>query len=146
MIARMDEGGFRLRFFSPQRHMSRKFLARLTQIDYGREIAFVALTPSENEMLGVARFFADPDYQKAEYAVMTRSDLKGRGLGWQLMRHLIDYARAEGLERLYGSVLSENVTMLRMCQQLGFKTGRDPEDPTIFKVELSLNGPGQAGA
>jgi len=146
MIARMDEGDLRLRFFSPQRHMSRKFLARLTQIDYGREIAFVALTPSENEMLGVARFFADPDYQKAEYAVMTRSDLKGRGLGWQLMRHLIDYARAEGLERLYGSVLSENVTMLRMCQQLGFKTGRDPEDPTIFKVELSLNGPGQAGA
>ncbi len=139
MIARMDQNDLRLRFFSPQRHMSRKFLARLTQIDYAREIAFVALKPSEDEMLGVARFFADPDYRKAEYAVMTRSDLKGHGLGWQLMRQLIDYAKAEGLERLYGSVLSENVTMLRMCQQLGFTTRHDPEDPSIFKVELPLN-------
>jgi acetyltransferase len=145
MIARMDQNDLRLRFFSPQRHLSRKFLARLTQIDYGREIAFVALTPSEDEMLGVARFFADPDYTKAEYAVMTRSDFKGRGLGWQLMRQLIDYAKAEGLERLYGSVLSENVTMLRMCQQLGFNTRHDPEDPSIFQVELPLNSPGDGG-
>jgi len=139
MIQQMDPNDLRLRFFSPQRHMSRKFLARLTQIDYGREIAFVALTPSEDEMLGVVRFFADPDYRKAEYAVMTRSDLKGQGLGWQLMRHLIEYARAEGLEQLHGSVLSENVTMLRMCQQLGFKTRHDPEDPSVFQVELPLN-------
>ncbi|RIA56371.1 bifunctional acetate--CoA ligase family protein/GNAT family N-acetyltransferase [Dichotomicrobium thermohalophilum] len=145
MIQRMDQNDLRLRFFSPQRHLSRKFLARLTQIDYGREIAFVALTPSEDEMLGVARFFADPDYRKAEYAVMTRSDLKGRGLGWQLMRHLIDYAKAEGLERLYGSVLSENVTMLRMCQQLGFNTRHDPEDPSIFQVELPLNPSPESG-
>jgi len=139
MIDRMDPNDLRLRFFSPQRHMSRKFLARLTQIDYGREIAFVALTPSEDEMLGVVRFFADPDYRNAEYAVMIRSDLKGRGLGWQLMRHLIDYAKAEGLERLYGSVLSENVTMLRMCRELGFQTHRDPDDSTVFQVELPLN-------
>jgi len=146
MIGRMDPNDLRLRFFSPQRHMSRKFLARLTQIDYGREIAFVALMPAQDQMLGVVRFFADPDYRTAEYAVMTRSDLKGRGLGWQLMRHLIDYARAEGLSRLYGSVLSENVTMLRMCRQLGFQTHHDPEDPSIFKVELPLNGSDQTGA
>jgi len=139
MIHRMDRNDLRLRFFSPQKHMSRKFLARLTQIDYGREIAFVALTPSEQEMLGVVRFFADPDYRRAEYAVMTRSDLKGRGLGWQLMRHLVDYAKAEGLEQLHGSVLSENVTMLRMCRELGFKTRHDPDDPTTFQVVLPLN-------
>ena len=139
MIARMEAGDLRLRFFSPQRHMSRKFLARLTQIDYGREIAFVALTPDEREMLGVVRFFADPDYRNAEYAVMTRSDMKGRGLGWQLMRHLIDYARSEGLERLHGSVLSENTTMLRMCRDLGFQIRHDPDDPAVFQVELPLS-------
>jgi len=142
MIARMDAGDLRLRFFSPQRHMSRKFLARLTQIDYGREIAFVALTPGETEMLAVARFFADPDYRTAEYAVMTRSDLKGRGLGWRMMRHLIDYARAEGLERLHGSVLAENTTMLRMCRDLGFQIRHDPEDPAVYQVELPLNDHG----
>ncbi len=146
MIQRMDQNDLRLRFFSPQRHLSRKFLARLTQIDYGREIAFVALSPAEEDMLGVARFFADPDYRQAEYAVMTRSDMKGRGLGWQLMRHLIDYAKAEGLERLYGSVLSENITMLRMCRELGFQTRHDPDDPSIFQVELALKSPaGRSG-
>ena len=145
MVQRMDQNDLRLRFFSPQRHMSRKFLARLTQIDYAREIAFVALTPSEDEMLGVVRFFADPDYRNAEYAVMTRSDLKGRGLGWQLMRHLIDYAKAEGLEQLQGSVLSENATMLRMCRQLGFRTRHDPDDPSVFQVELPLNKADTAG-
>ncbi len=139
MLAGMNPNDLRLRFFSPQKHMSRKFLARLTQIDYGREIAFVALTPQEDELLGIARFFADPDYRSAEYAVMTRSDLKGRGLGWHLMRHLIDYARREGLEQLHGSVMSENATMLRMCRQLGFNIRHDPDDPSIFQVVLPLN-------
>ena len=79
-------------------------------------------------MLGVARFFADPDYEKAEYAVLVRSDLKGLGLGWLLMQHLISYAKSEGLKTLYGSVLSENVNMLKMCSELGFSVSRNSED------------------
>lgn len=139
MIKRMDAGDLRLRFFVPQRHMSRKFLARLTQIDYGREIAFAALSPSRDEMLGVVRFFADPDYRQAEYAVMVRSDLKGKGLGWLLMQHLIAYARAEKLQTLYGTVMQENTTMLKMCRELGFKVERDPEDTTCYRVTLDLS-------
>jgi acetyltransferase len=129
----------RLRLFAPVRELSHQFLARLTQIDYAREIAFIALADGdEPEMLGVVRFFADPDYERAEYAVMVRSDLKGHGLGWILMRHLIAYAVAEGLSILQGSVLRENQTMLQMCRELGFSVNVDMSDPHVCSVALDL--------
>ncbi|MGA7325903.1 MAG: bifunctional acetate--CoA ligase family protein/GNAT family N-acetyltransferase [Rhodomicrobium sp.] len=140
-MAKMTPEDIRLRMFSPVREFSHQFLARMTQIDYAREMAFVALreipggTP---EMLGVARFFADPDYKRAEYAVMVRSDLKGHGLGWMLMRHLITYARAEGLAFLHGCVLRDNAVMLEMCRELGFNLAVDEKDPTLYAVVLDL--------
>ncbi len=82
---------------------------------------------------------ADPDYVKAEYAVLVRSDLKGKGLGWQLMQQIIDYARAEGLQELFGSVLAENGTMLRMAQELGFRIEVDHDDRMLRSVILRLD-------
>jgi len=140
-MSRVTQEDLRLRLFSPVRQFSHQFLARLTQIDYAREMAFVAVRPAEDgtsEMLGVTRFFADPDYEKGEYAVLIRSDLKGRGLGWVLMRQLIGYAREEGLKTLYGSVLDENTGMLQMCRDLGFHMMRDPDDGRVFAVTLDL--------
>ena len=141
---RMDPEDIRLRMFMPVREFSHEFLARMTQIDYAREMAFIALRPDgagDWEGLGVARFFADPDYEKAEYAVLVRSDLKGLGLGWILMQHLITYAKSEGLKELYGTVLCENVNMLKMCRELGFSVKRNPEDETVYLVTLDLGSP-----
>jgi acetyltransferase len=138
----MTPEDIRLRLFGPVRELSHEFLVRMTQIDYAREMAFIALRPQAEggeEMLGVVRFFADPDYEKAEYAVMVRSDLKGVGLGWVLMRHLIAYARGEGLKSLYGTVLKENATMIQMCKELGFEVHRDPEDLLVYAVTLDIN-------
>ena len=144
-MERMDPEDVRLRMFMTVREFSHKFLARMTQIDYAREMAFIALRPDgegDQESLGVARFFADPDYEKGEYAVLIRSDLKGYGLGWLLMKHLISYAKSEGLKSLYGTVLSENATMLKMCRELGFNVRRDPDDETVYLVTLDLGSPG----
>lgn len=127
----------RLRFFAAHSDLSHKFLARLTQIDYAREMAFVALS-SSGDLMGVARFAADPDYERGEYAVLVRSDLKGAGLGWALMSLLIEYATASGLGILDGSVLAENTSMLDMCRKLGFRVRPDPEDTTVRLVELQL--------
>lgn len=127
----------RLRFFAPKASLSHRFVARLTQIDYAREIAFIAIA-ADGEMLGVSRFSADPDFETAEYAVMVRSDLKGKGLGGLLMSQLLDYARASGLKRIIGSVLAENTGMLAMCRQLGFAISSDPEDFAVRHVELDL--------
>jgi acetyltransferase len=67
-----------------------------------------------------------------------RSDLKGHGLGWELMQLIIRYARSEGLNRIEGQVLRENSTMLQMCRELGFRIESDPEEPTICIVTLAL--------
>ena len=128
----------RMRLFAPQKGLSHKFLARLTQIDYARDMAFVALAEADGALLGVVRFSADPDYERAEYAVLVRSDLKGRGLGWQLMRHLIDYAAATGIRELFGHVLAGNTTMLAMCRELGFSVGFEPGDLSVRLVRLAV--------
>ena len=145
-LAKLDPNDLRLRFFAPVKDMTHAFIARLTQIDYAREMAFLALDPDTNEMLGVVRLAGDPDGESAEYAVIVRSDLKGLGLGWALMQRIIAYARSAGLKRVTGEVLRENTTMLKMCEALGFTATVDPEEPSIVHVSLALDGAGAARA
>ena len=137
-VARLEPGDVRMRLMAPRKSFSHAFIARLTQIDYAREMAFVALKPEGGELLGIVRLIADPDYVRGEYAVIVRSDLKGAGLGWALMEQIIAYARQEGLEEIFGSVLAENTTMIRMCRELGFEVRRQPDDPTLVEVVLRL--------
>jgi acetyltransferase len=130
----------RMRFFTAAPNRSHKFLARLTQIDYAREMAFVAISAESGDLLGASRLAADPDYTRAEFAVLVRSDLKGQGLGWRLMQHLIAYARAEGLGQLFGEILASNTTMLEMCREFGFRVEVEPGDATLRCVTLDLGG------
>lgn len=136
-FSRVTADDSRMRFFTPIKDLTHELLARLTQVDYAREIAFVALSDT-NELLGVSRFSADPDYERGEFGVLVRSDLKARGLGRALMVQLTDYARAEGLKVMVGDVLTENQAMLRLAAALGFRIAIDPEDPTVRRVELRL--------
>ena len=101
-------------------------------------MAFVSLDKEQKQLLGIARLAADPDYTKGEYAIIVRSDLKGTGIGWALMRHLMAYAEKEGLRQLVGDVLANNQRMLDMCHSLGFQISLDPEDSSIYKVRLKL--------
>jgi acetyltransferase len=128
----------RLRFFHAVKEFSHQFVARLTQLDYARAMAFVALDTETGEITGVARLHSDSRYESAEYAVLVRSDLKGNGLGWALMQLLIDYATTEGLKSLSGQVLTENTTMLAMCRELGFSVKADPNDAGVAQVSLDL--------
>ena len=137
-VAKLSREDIRFRFLTPRKEFSHKFVARFTQIDYARAMAFVALDKEQKELLGVARLAADPDYVTGEYAVIVRSDLKGTGIGWALMRHLIRYAEKEGLRELMGAVLAGNQRMLEMCRSLGFEISIDPEDASIRKVRLKL--------
>jgi acetyltransferase len=137
-VAELSPEDIRFRFLSPRKEFSHKFIARFTQIDYSRAMAFVSLDKEQKELLGIARLAADPDYTKGEYAIIVRSDLKGTGIGWALMRHLIAYAEKEGLRQLVGDVLANNQRMLDMCHSLGFQISPDPEDSSIYKVRLKL--------
>ncbi len=139
-IAKLDPEDIRFRFLAPRKEFSHRLVARFTQIDYARAMAFIGLDAEQTEMLGVARLAADPDYIAGEYAVMVRSDLKGKGIGWALMEHLIHYASVEGLHELYGEVLAGNTRMLEMCRRLGFDVHPDTDDPGLLKVTLPLPG------
>ena len=133
----MTDEDLRLRFFAPVRNLSHAFIARFTQIDYARAMAFIALEPSSGKLLGVVRLHANATYESGEYAILVRSDLKGRGLGWLLMQTIIEYARSEGLREIEGQVLRDNTTMIAMCRELGFSVRSDPDDASICVVRLS---------
>ncbi len=130
----------RLRFFSAVRHFSHEFIARLTQLDYARAIALVMIEPDTGEMLGAVRLLADADYDRGEYGILVRSDLKGKGIGWRLMRIMIEYAHWLELRLVEGQVLRENRTMIQMCRQLGFRVEPDPDDATLVRVVLPILG------
>jgi len=137
-FAAVTQQDLRLRFFAPVKEFGHSFIARFTQIDYARAMAFIAIEESSGKMLGVVRLHADANYDSGEYAILVRSDLKGRGLGYLLMQMIIEYARAEGIKSIEAQVLSENSAMLAMCRELGFAIAPDPRDPDTCLVKLAL--------
>ncbi|GAB3411908.1 bifunctional acetate--CoA ligase family protein/GNAT family N-acetyltransferase [Massilia agilis] len=143
---RLTPEDVRLRMFVRLRELSPAQLARFTQIDYDREMAFIATRvgpDGEPETLGVSRAVADPDNVKAEFAVTIRSDLKGQGLGTLLMQVLVDYCRDKGIRELVGEALAENVAILRLAARLGFHKTQLPGEE-IVSMCLNLQGPGVA--
>ena len=122
-IEQLQPADIRLRFFSSRRELPHSELARLTQIDYDREMAFVAVRvrpDGTHETLGVVRAVVDPDNVDAEFGVIVRSDLKGKRLGELLMRKLVGYLSGRGTQRLVGDVLRENTGMRELARSLGF--------------------------
>jgi acetyltransferase len=89
-------------------------------------------------MIGLVQIHSDSIYESGEYAVLLRSDLKGRGLGWALMQLIIEYAKSEGLKAISGDVLQENMVMLEMCRSLGFEVKTDPVEHDVCDVKLTL--------
>ena len=145
-FAAVTQQDLRLRFFAPVKEFGHTFIARFTQIDYARAMAFIAIEESSGNMLGVVRLHADANYERGEYAILVRSDLKGRGLGYMLMQMIIEYARAEGLKTIEGQVLAENTAMLAMCKELGFEIAADPGDPEACIVKLASSQRADASA
>jgi acetyltransferase len=130
-----------LRFFTPMKTLSHVMAARFTQIDYDREMALVLAergAPGKAAIGGVARLAADPDNERAEYAIIVGRELTGQGLGRLMMERLIAYAKKRGIGELYGDVLRKNTAMLSLCRKLGFVEKPLPDDPTIVQVSLDL--------
>jgi acetyltransferase len=147
-LTRLDPQDVRLRVFYSRRSIEHSELARLTQIDYEREMAFLAVTPGPSgapeQTLGVVRAVADPDNISAEFGILVRSDLKGQGLGTLLMDKLIRYLRGRGVQRLVASVLRENRRMLDLARRLGFVQST-PAGGETFEIELRLASTSDTG-
>ncbi len=125
----------RYRMFVRVRELNPSQLARFTQIDYDREMAFIATRPGPDgieQTLGVARVVADPDNIEAEFAVTVRSDLKGHGLGQILMSKLIAYCRLRGTRAIVGEALPQNTRVIKLVRKLGFEVSKNPADDTML--------------
>ena len=141
LFDKLSPEDIRMRFFAPKKHLTHPFAARLTQIDYDREMALVLAepgTPGRAEVFGAVHISADPDGERAEFAIMLRGDMAGLGLGPLLMRRIIDYARSKGLREIIGDVLRENRPMLRLCDLFRFQRKSKIDDPGVIAVHLRL--------
>ncbi len=137
LLQRLDPEEVRLRFFLHIRNFSHDMAARMTQVDYDRELSLVVVPPEGGErIVAMATLVMDPDNAEAEYAILVHHDWAGQGIGKHLMRCLLDVARARGVGTVYGDVLAENGPMLAVVRSLGFTIRRDPEDPQCMRVSL----------
>jgi acetyltransferase len=134
-----SERTIRMRFFSLVKTLSRDSLIRLCHLDYEREMAMVAEHRDERgpHIIGVSRYYFDPETGAAEFALVVGDLWQGKGLGWQLMHRLIEVARERKVRQLSGLVLAENSNMLQLVQDLGFRVEPD-NDPSVVEVTLDL--------
>lgn len=152
-VARLTPEDIRFRFFGLVRELPHTQMARLTQIDYDREMAFIASAADEQggrETLGVVRTVTDPDNQHAEFAIVVRSDFKELGLGKRLLVKMIEYCRARGTREMIGQVLADNRRMLSLAKSLGFKShtivGEDAVEVRLPLQETASSSAAEASA
>jgi acetyltransferase len=142
LVSRLTPEDIRFRFFGLVQQLPHSQMARMTQIDYDREMAFIATARDDQgleETLGVVRAVTDPDNEATEFSIVVRSDLKGSGLAREMMKKMIRYCRDRKTVTMVGQVLKENGRMLHFVESLGFRKTRTV-DIDVVEVELDLQG------
>lgn len=139
-IRRLSPESRRLRFLGQINEASDELVRSLTDIDYRRDVAFVALVHRDGEKreIGVARYGTNEDGTVCECAVTVADEWRSRGLGVALMRHLIDVARLRGIRSMFSIDEADNAGMRDLAKFLGFKRARDPDDATQVIHTLAL--------
>ncbi|SHG87251.1 acetyl-CoA synthetase (ADP-forming) [Hydrocarboniphaga daqingensis] len=144
LLERLRPDDVRLRFFAAIRYFSHEMAARMTQIDYDRELVLIAQPDDEPETLcAVAHLVIDAYGERGEFALLVHHDHAGSGLGRQLMNELIAHGRAQQLQQIVGDVLRHNRPMLALAAHLGFTEKPHDQEPDCRRVELDLS-PGAA--
>src|SRR5262249_3676718 len=136
---RLTPEDIRMRFHGPLRELSHELAARLTQIDYDRDMAFLLF--DGKDLLGVGRLAADPGFDQAEFALVVASDRQGKGYGSLLLNHVLQFAKVRGIQRVLGLALRGNHRMLERTKRMGFtrESGRIGEpDVRVVKATQSL--------
>lgn len=141
-VDRLSERTRYMRFFNAVWGLTPTMLARLTQVDYDRELALIALSAEKGEaerIVGVARFAPNPDGESCEFAIVLDDQWNRRGIATILMERLFEAARDGKYKRMTGCVLPENESMLKLAARLNFIRCKDEDDPALVKVVRSLS-------
>ncbi len=126
------------RYFGEVPQFTHQDLARLTQLDYDREMAFIAVREhkGQTETIAVTRLQTDPDNIETEFSIIVRSDIKGSGLGKILLNKALTYCQNKNVKTLTAITMIDNHPMIKLAKHFGFKTKRDFEEGI---VTMSLN-------
>ena len=138
LVGRVPAEDLRYRFFTALREVSPEQMARLTQIDYDREMAFVAVRDVDQATVGVARLVCETAGQSGEFAILVEPDSKGLGLGLRLMQRLVAWARVQGIPTITGQVLADNQPMLGFVRHLGFELRRMADETDVMEAVLEV--------
>jgi acetyltransferase len=133
-IHRLSEEDLRLRFFGLVQHFVLDDMPKFTQIDYDREMAFIATRTVDGkpETLGVVRTSTKPDNSVAEFAIIVRSDMKGTGLGSRLFEKMIRYCKSRGTKYLEGQTLPHNKAMIGLAKRFGFTISHNYDEEVVL--------------
>lgn len=129
----------RNRFFESLHELPRGMASDLSHIDYTSIMAFVSIDPENSELLGVSRYVVDPKLNRAEFSVMTRSDVQSEGIGTSLMRALLEYGKRKNLASLWGQIMHSNTGMIKLCRDLGFSIDMDESDRNCVVATIDLS-------
>jgi acetyltransferase len=138
LMARLPAEDLRFRFFTALRELSPEQIVRLTQIDYEREMAFLAVRQSDQASVGVARLVREMGQTRGEFAILVEPAVKGRGLARHLMERLMTWGRQAGLAEIAGTVLADNHPMLGFVRRLGFSVHRLPDEADVVEAVMTL--------
>lgn len=128
------------RFMDSVRELSPRMLSHFTRVDYDRHMALIVVTGQDEAevQIAVARFFADDDRQRCEFAIAVADEWQQKGVGALLMKALMTAARAAGVRIMYGDVLASNNKMLRLMGKMGFSVNFNEQDARMMRVEINL--------
>jgi acetyltransferase len=128
------------RFMQSLQELTRPMLVRLTQIDYDRELAMIAVVSQQGAEaeIGVARYAINPDGTSCEFALVVADAWQRKGIGSRLMHSLMDAARAKGIEIMEGEVLANNAEMLELARKLGFSVHTSADDVNVKAVRRRI--------
>ena len=138
LFSRLSPDDIRYRFFNMLRELPPEQIARMTQVDYDREMAFVAVREDAGETLGVARLVREPNTEGGEFAVLVAPSMKGRGLARLLMGMLADWGRSQGMAGMTGQVLADNAPMLAFMRRMGAEIHRMPDEPDVVEAVIAF--------
>lgn len=141
-ISRLSDTTKYFRFRQALHALTPEMLVRFTQIDYDREMAFVAVTEDEQtpKELGVGRYIRNPDGRSVEFALVVADDSQGLGIGSRLMKTLMQTAKDKGISFFEAEVLSANTAMLSLLTKLGFSVEKQSDTIEIVRVSKDLRG------
>lgn len=141
LVQRLSPESRYFRFASSLLELPQSMLARLSLIDYSREMAMVAMQSHPDRIIAVSRYITNLDRKSCEFSLLVDDDYAGRGLGTKMMNCIMEVARDRGLEEIEGLVLANNSPMLKLMRSLGFTVATYEDDPDFKVARMRLRDP-----